>query len=135
MKRIVVIARVLMGLPLLALGLNGFLGFMEPPIELSPEGLSLLRSLRDTGFLVPLRDGTMALSGLLLLTGLFVPLALCLVAPLVITHCLVHVFLDDPVNGVGAYTMAALELFLVVAYGSYFRGFFRPRPRHRFEKP
>jgi len=134
MKRIVVIARVLKGLPLFVLGLNGYLEFMAPPVDLSPEGLSLLRSLKDTGFLVPFRDAVMALSGLLLVTGLFVPLALVLVAPLIISHCLVHIFLDDPMNGVGAYAMAGLELFLVAAYGSYFKGFFKPRPRHRFEQ-
>ena len=135
MKKVVVVARMLMGLPLLALGLNGFFEFMEPPLELPAEGLSLLRSMRDTGYLIPLKDGTMALSGLLLVTGLFVPLALVLMAPLVINFCCVHLFLDEPSNGIPAYAFAVLELLLVVAYGSYFKGFFKPRPRNRFEAP
>ena len=135
MKKVVIIARLLMGLPLLVLGLNGFLEFMEPPWDLSSDALSLLRSFKDTGYLVPFMDGAMALSGLLLIAGLFVPLALVLMAPLVIHFCLVHVFLDDPKNGIPAYVLAGLELFLVVAYGSYFKGFFKPRPRNRFEAP
>ncbi len=133
MNKLVVMVRVLMGLPLLTLGLNGFLDFMEPPLELPLEGLSLLRSLRDAEYIVPLMHGTMIFSGVLLVSGFFVPLGLVAMAPLIVNFACVHIFLDDPKNGVVAYVLAGLELFLVVAYGSYFKGFFQPKSKSRFQ--
>ncbi|MAB78972.1 MAG: DoxX family protein [Planctomycetes bacterium] len=133
MKKVVLIARFCMGLPLFVLGLNGFLEFMEVPGEHPADALSFLHALGDSIYLFPLVNGIEVLCGLLLLLGAFVPLALVLMAPLLVNFVCFHVFLDDPQNGKIAYILVGLELFLVLAYGSYFRGFFSPRAKSRFQ--
>ena len=70
--------------------------------------------------MLPLIKGTEVLAGLLLLTGRFVPLALTLLAPVVVNIVLFHVVLAP-----GSFAMLALivaaELYLAWAYRDAFR--------------
>ena len=45
-----IIARILLGLPLLVFGLNGFLGLLPVP-KTTPEAEAFLRALTDSGYL------------------------------------------------------------------------------------
>lgn len=130
----VLVARLLLAVPLLVFGLNGFLHFMEPPGELPAEALSFLGALDATGYLLPLKSGVLVASGAMLLTGLFAPLALILFAPVLVNIVLFHVYLDDPMNGVVGYVLLLLELFLAWAYWPSFRGVVCPSGRTRFER-
>ena len=85
-------ARLLVGAVFTIFGLNGFLGFIPMP---PPEGLAavFMGGLGATGYFFPLLKGTEVLAGLLLLGNRFVPLALTVLAPIVVNILAFHVFL------------------------------------------
>ena len=78
MKAVVISARVLLGAPLILFGLNQFMSFMEPPSDFSPEAGAFLTALQDSQDLFPLKSAIEVASGVMILTGLFLPLGLTL---------------------------------------------------------
>jgi hypothetical protein len=70
--------------------------------------------------MLPLICVTQALAGALLLTNRFVPLALALLAPIVVNIFAFHVFLE-PSGRVMAVVVAAVELYLVWQYRDAYR--------------
>src|SRR5580692_10068337 len=79
------VARVLMGLMFLVFGLNGFFHFIPQPKEAMPEGVTaLMGGFMKSGYMMPLIFGTQAFAGFLLLINCFVPLALALIAPVIV---------------------------------------------------
>lgn len=115
-------ARLLMGLGFFVFGLNGFLNFIPPPTEPIPAGaVAFGGALVQTGFMIPLVKGTEVLVGALLLANRFVPLALALVAPVLVNIVLFHAFLA-PSGIAPGLVLLALELYLAWSY----RGAFRP---------
>lgn len=112
------IARVLLGLVFFVFGLNGFLHFLpQPPIP-GPAG-AFIGALAGTGYMFPLIKGTEVVSGALLLSNRFVPLALALLAPIVVNIVFFHTVLTPP-NPI-AYVVLALEVFLAWSYRSAYR--------------
>lgn len=112
------VARVLLGLVFFVFGLNGFLHFLPaPPLE-GPAG-AFAGALVATGYMFPLIKGTEVIAGALLLTNRFVPLALALLAPVVVNIFLFHTVLTPP-NPV-AYLVLALEVFLAWSYRAAYR--------------
>lgn len=108
--------RVLMGLIFLVTGLNGFLNFLPQPATPMPAGaLAFLGALTKSGYMLPLLAGTQSIVGALLLSNRFVPLALALIAPVVVNIVAFHLFLSPSGLGV-AVVVAALEVYLVWAY-------------------
>jgi uncharacterized membrane protein YphA (DoxX/SURF4 family) len=88
------IARILMGLIFLTFGLNGFLSFIPPPKSPMPEAATaFIGALMKTGYLLRLVMGTQLLVGILLLLNRFVPLALALIAPIIVGIITFHIFL------------------------------------------
>src|ERR1700689_4093332 len=88
------IARILMGLMFFVFGLNGFLHFIPQPKDAMPEGVTaLMGGFQKSGYMLPLIFGTQTLVGLLLLINCFVPLALALVAPVIVNILAFHIFL------------------------------------------
>ncbi len=118
-----VIARVLLGLMFFVFGLNGFFWFIpQPPPDQLPKALmDFSMAMMNTGFLFKLVKGTEVLCGLLLLLNRFVPLALVLLAPVIVNIVLVHAFLAPSGVGMGV-VILALELYLAWCY----RGAYRP---------
>jgi uncharacterized membrane protein YphA (DoxX/SURF4 family) len=115
------VARVLMGLMFLAFGLNGFLHFIPEPKTPMPEGaMGFAGALMKTGYMFPMIMGTQLLVGVLLLLNRFVPLALALIAPVIVNIIAFHIFLAPSGIGPGA-VILALELYLAWAYRSSFR--------------
>jgi len=91
MKIATTIARMLLGFVFLVFGLNGFLHFI--PMQPMPNvALQFFGGLAATGYMLPLLFGTQALGGALLILGLYVPLALALLAPVLVNIFLFHVF-------------------------------------------
>jgi hypothetical protein len=86
-------ARLLLGAIFFVFGLNGFLNFLPAPPH-TGAAADFLASLFLTGYMFPLIKGTEVLTGLLLLTGRYVPLALTLLAPVVVNILAFHLFLD-----------------------------------------
>ncbi len=103
------VARLLLGAIFVTFGLNGFLHFLpQPPMSGPPAAFA--GALAATGYMFPLIKGTEVLTGVLLLSGRFVPLALTLLAPVVVNILAFHLFLAP----------AGLALpFVVLALGLY----------------
>lgn len=90
------IARFLLGLPLVAFGLNAFLNFLPPPPpDALPEAaVAFATALMNSGFMMPLIGTTQLVVGLLLLLNRFVPLALVLFAPFLVNAVAFHLALE-----------------------------------------
>jgi uncharacterized membrane protein YphA (DoxX/SURF4 family) len=111
-------ARVLMGLIFVFFGLNGFLNFL-PPMPMPEGAAAFAGALVKTGYLYQLVMGTQLIVGVLLLTNRFVPLALALIAPIVVNIVALHIFLA-PSGLPLAIVVLALEVYLAWAYRSAF---------------
>jgi uncharacterized membrane protein YphA (DoxX/SURF4 family) len=102
-------ARLVLGSIFVLFGLNGFLHFLPQPPS-PPAAAAFGGALAATGYMFPLIKGIEVLTGLLLLSGRFVPLALILLAPVVVNIVAFHLFLAP----------AGLALpFVVLALGLY----------------
>ena len=115
------IARTLLGLMFFVFGLNGFLHFIPEPKTPMPEGAAAFAgALMNTGYMFQLVSGTQLLTGVLLLMNRFVPLALALLAPILVGIITFHIFLA-PTTIAPAIVVVALELYLAWAYRHAFR--------------
>ena len=115
-----VAARFLMGLAFLVFGLNGFLSFIPQPKTPMPEGaVAFAGALIKTGYMMPLVAGTQVLVGLFLLLNRFVPLALALIAPIIVGIITFHIFLAPSTIAPGIVVLI-LELYLAWSYRSAF---------------
>lgn len=115
------IARLVLGLFLLASGGAGLLHLMPPPPPgLPAAAVAFNTGMLQSGYMFPLVAGTQALVGALLLLNRFVPLALTLLAPFVVNALAFHVFLV-PAGLPAAGVLLALELYLAWTYRDAFR--------------
>ena len=114
------IVRVLLGLMFLVFGLNGFLNFIPAPKDLPPDLVTVSTGLMKGGYMTVV-SATEILVALLLLTNLFVPLALALLAPIVVGIITFHIAIA-PATIVPGIVVLVMELYLAWAY----RGAFRP---------
>lgn len=124
MKFVPIVARVLLGVVFLFFGVNYFTGWVEPEVQ-TPEAQAFLVALDRAEFMHPLRSIVEAICGALLLMGVFVPLALVMLAPILVHIVLYHVYLDPGAAQYG-FTGVLLALALVVAgqYRKCFAGLF-----------
>lgn len=88
------IARILLGLVMFLSGLAGLLNLIPPPPDLPEKLVTFMSGLMATTYFFPLLKVTETICGLMLLTGFFVPLALVVLAPVVLNIFLVHAFLQ-----------------------------------------
>jgi uncharacterized membrane protein YphA (DoxX/SURF4 family) len=101
-------------------GLNGFLHFLPMPPAPEKAG-AFLGALAATGYMFPLIKGTEVVAGLLLLSGRFVPLALTLLAPIVVNIVAYHAVLA-PEGVAFPIVLAAVGIYLAYAYRDAFKG-------------
>ncbi|HKY36884.1 MAG TPA: DoxX family protein [Polyangiaceae bacterium] len=118
-------ARLLLGGVFTLFGLNGFLGFLPMP---APEGLAavFMGGLGASGYLFPLLKGTELLAGVLLLANRFVPLALTVLAPIVVNIVGFHLFLA-PAGLVLPLIVTALGIYLAYTERDVFAPVLRAR--------
>ncbi|NMO15095.1 DoxX family protein [Pyxidicoccus fallax] len=120
-RHIPTVVRFLMGLLFFVFGLNGFLNFIPPPAEPMPEAsVAFSEALMKTGYMFPLIKGTEVLVGVLLLANRFVPLALTLLAPVMVNIVAFHVFLAPMGMGMTV-VLLVMHLYLAWAYRAAFR--------------
>ena len=121
------IARLLFGACWLVYGLNGFLDFIPQPKDPMPErATALFQGLMGSGYMMQLISGTEILAGVLLVSGLFVPLALAIMAPIIVNIVAFHLYANR--TGIEiALVVLAIELFLAFAYRKAFAGVLSPR--------
>ena len=114
-------ARILMGLMFFVFGLNGFLNFIPQPKTPPPKAAAdFATALMQTGYMMRLVMGTQLLVGVLLLLNRFVPLALALIAPILVGIITFHLFLAPATIGPGIVALI-LEVYLAWAYRKAFR--------------
>ncbi|PWT84428.1 MAG: hypothetical protein C5B58_04730 [Acidobacteria bacterium] len=124
MKIATIIARILLGLMFVVFGSNFFLNFIPTP---PPAGLAgdYFKVFAASGYMYVV-GALQLLSGLLLLIGRFVPLALTILAAMIFNIWTFHILMDPK----GLFPMAiiaiVLELFLVWSYRDRFAGILRP---------
>ena len=111
-------ARVVLGLAFFVFGLNGFLHFLPQP-PMSGPAANFAGALFATGYMFPLIKGTEVAASLLLLSNRFVPLALALLAPVLVNIVAFHAFLA-PAGLALPIVLLALELFLARSYRDAF---------------
>lgn len=122
MAKLPLIARILLGLMFLVFGLNGFFNFMPPP-DLPQPAMDLMGALAATGYFLVVLKIVETLCGFLLLIGRYVPLALVLLAPVVVNIVLFHIFLAPNLGAMLPGLIAlVLGIYLAYAYRDNFRG-------------
>lgn len=104
MKTVSLISRLLLGLLFTVFGLNGFLHFIPMP---PPEGLAgqFMGALFVSKYLVAV-FALQLIGGVLLLSNRFVPLALAILAPIVVNILLFHVTMAPQGLGMAVVTTA-----------------------------
>jgi hypothetical protein len=107
-------ARLLLGLVFTIFGLNGFLHFIPTPPMSGPAG-AFGGAMFATGYLFQLLKSTEVIAGLLLLSNRFVPLALALLAPVVVNIVAFHTFLA-PSGLPLPLVILVLEVYLARSY-------------------
>jgi hypothetical protein len=124
-RRLPNVARYLQGSVFLLFGLNGFLHFLpQPP---APEAAtSFAGALFATGYMLPLIKGTEIVSAVLLLGNRFVPLALALIAPVIVNILAFHAFLA-PAGLALPLLLLTTELVLAWSYRDAFASMLKPK--------
>lgn len=108
------VVRILFGLIFVVFGINYFFEFLPP--QPAPQGIAgeYISALLKTGYFFPVLKVCEISCGIALATGFFVPLALIVIAPIVVQIFLFHIFLAPPISlGV---TLLLMGLFLGWAY-------------------
>lgn len=119
------VVRILLGLMFLVFGLNGFLNFIPQPKEMPQEILNVMGAMMQARYLTVVA-GVEVIVAVLLLTNRFVPLALALLAPIVVGILTFHIAMAPATIGPGIVVLA-MELYLAWSY----RGAFRPMLKAR----
>jgi hypothetical protein len=117
-------ARIVLGLVFLVFGLNGFLNFLPQP-PLPEAAVPFISGLAQSGYLFPVLKSFEIAAGVMLLSSFMVPLALALLAPIVVNIALFHLLLAPNLPMVAL--LLGLELFLAWSYREAFAPMLRPR--------
>lgn len=126
MKIAVIVARVLLGVAFLFAGVMKF--FPMKPGQIPPGDAGAMMTLMMAHKWMVFYGLVEAVSGLLLLAGRFVPLALTLLAGMIVNITLFNATLFPKALPV-ALVLGALEIFLVWAYREAFAGVFAAKAR------
>jgi putative oxidoreductase len=126
MKLAAIIARYLLGLIFTIIGLNGFLNFIHQPPPPNPLAIQFLVSVSESHF-AAFFFALQLLSGLLLLAGYFVPLALTLLAAELYNILAFHLTLA-PASIAPALVASVLWVVVFLQYRESFNGIFGAKP-------
>ena len=123
MKIVTLIARLLLGLAFVVFGLNGFHQFIPSPAQPLPQpALQFVLALAATHY-IHVIFAIQLISGILFLINRFVPLALTLIAPVIVNILLFHAFLQP--SGIGPGLVVTLFWVIVfVRHRAAFAGIF-----------
>jgi hypothetical protein len=116
-------ARVGLGLVFLVFGLNYFLGFLPAQPEPPEAAGAFLGALAASGYVFPIIKSVEVAAGIALLANRFVPLALTLLAPIIVNIAAFH-FVLAPSYGLPV-AILALELYLAWTHRSAFAALLR----------
>lgn len=123
--------RLLLGGMFLFSGLNGFFHFVQMG---NPDGAAgaMMGGLAASGYFMPLLFGTQTVTAVMLLSGRLVPLALTMLAPIMVNIFAFHVFVV-PEGLVMATVLGLMQLYLAYAYRDAFAGLLRLKSTPRWK--
>jgi hypothetical protein len=129
MKHALLAARLIFGAWMLVSGLNYFFGpFYPTPAGTEPLAVQLMSALVHIG-LLDVAMGIQLVTGGLILAGVFVPAALCVVMPISVCAAYWAVILEqEPVGAVFALVAVALNGLLMLAHLDYYKGVLERHP-------
>lgn len=126
MKIITLIAQYLLGLMFIVFGLNGFLHFIPmPPPETDMAG-RYFTVMSQSHYIMPAFVLQIA-AGVLFLSNRFIPLALVLIAPVIVNILMFHALMS-PKGIVPGIVVTVLWLVIFARYRKSFAGIFRAKP-------
>ncbi len=118
MNKLSLIARLILGLIFTVFSINFFVPFLPVPEHAGKAG-AFLGALLDSGYLFHFMKIVELVCGIMLLIGFRVPLALVLLAPIVLNIFLFHIFLD-PAGFLMGFILLVLELYLLYHHRAAF---------------
>ena len=126
MKITATVSRYLLGLLFTVFGLNGFLHFIHQPPPANPLALQFFSAVFASHFMATVLLVEIV-GGILLLAGRFVPLALAVLAPVLVNILNYHITMDP--GGIGPALFATIFWVMVfLPYRSCFTPIFQRRP-------
>jgi uncharacterized membrane protein YphA (DoxX/SURF4 family) len=126
-RKLPAIARIALGLAFTVFGLNFFVSFLPQPSTPPPAAaMTFIGALMGSGYLMTIVKVIEVAAGILLLTNRFVPLALTLLAPVVVNIVAFHAFLAPEGIPLVA-VILVLEIYLAWAYRAAFAPMLRAR--------
>ena len=127
MQRIPGILRTLLGLAFVVFGLNYFFGFLPQPKSLPPEVIAFMGPFIGAKYMGLIKTIEIA-AGLLLIGNRFVPLALTLLAPILVGITWFHLRLEP-----AGLPLPIILVVLEVALAYFYRDAFAPMLQARTE--
>jgi putative oxidoreductase len=127
MRKLIPAARILLGLMFIVFSLNFFFPFLPVPPP-PPAAGAFAGAMFATGYIFHLLKVLELASGIALLAGFFVPLALTVLAPIIVNIVFFHAFLA-PSGLPIPLVILVLELFLAWAYRDSFAPLLNPRAK------
>ena len=126
MKTASTVARYLLGLMFFVFGLNGFLHFIHQPPPANPVAHQFLVAVSASHYMTMVFLAQIT-GGVLLLSGRFVPLALAILAPVVVNILDYHLTMDP--SGISRGLLVTIPWFVVfLRYRSSFAQMLQPYP-------
>lgn len=127
MKTAVLICRILLGLIFVVFGANVLFPFLPMPAQ-PPSDATTFATILMTHKYMAFVAIIELVSGILLLVGRFVPLALTMLAPILVNILLFHFTLAGGHGAIPAIITLVLEVFLIVVYRRSFMGLLDAAP-------
>jgi putative oxidoreductase len=126
MKIAATVAQYLLGLMFVVFGLNGFLHFIPMPPPETDLAKQYFTVLSQSHYLTPVFVVQLA-AGLLFLSNRFIPLALVLIAPVIVNILMFHTLMA-PKGIIPGVVASLLWLVIFARYRRAFAGIFRAKP-------
>ena len=117
------VARVLLAMPFLLFGVSYFVPFLPAPGPLPDDAATFFTGLEAAGYVMPIVKVVEIAAALALLSNRFVPLALTLLAPILVNIAAIHLILVPPPTI--ALVLLALEIYLAWVHRAAFQPLFR----------
>ena len=127
-SKLPLIARLLLGFIFFVFGLAGLLKLLPVPPDLPVRLQTFNAGLEASIYFMPFLKITETVCGFLLLTGMFVPLALVVLAPIVLNIILVHSFMAP--SGLPL----AIIIGILLAYLAFFSQPYSPTVKQLFRR-